>query len=43
MVARWAGARGVGELVFDSTPVQDENSAGNWLDGNVRIVNNNEQ
>ena len=37
-----AGGKGSRELVFDSTPVQDENSAGNWLHGNVRIVNNNE-
>ena len=44
-VASWlpgAGGKGNRELVFDSTPVQDENSAGNWLHGNVKIVTNNE-
>ena len=30
------------ELVFDGTPVQDEESSGNWLHSNVKIVTNNE-
>ena len=44
-VASWlpgAGGKGSGELVFDSTPVQDEKCAGSWLHGNVKIVTNNE-
>lgn len=44
-VALWlpeAGGKGSGELVFDSTPVQDEKSSGNWLHDNVKVVNNTE-
>lgn len=41
VVARSWG-KGSGELVFDSTPVQDEKCAGNWLHGNVKIATNNE-
>ena len=37
-----AGVKGSGKLVFDSTPVQDEKCAGNWLYSNVKIGNNNE-
>ena len=40
------GCQGLGvrevELVFDGTPVQDEESSGNWLHSNVKIVTNNE-
>ena len=44
-VALWlpgAGGKGSGELVFDGTTVQDEESAGNRLHSNVKIGNNNE-
>ena len=44
-VALWlpgAGDKGSGELVFDGTAVQDEESSGNWLHSNVKIVTNNE-
>ena len=44
-VALWlpgAGGKGSGELVFDGTTVQEEESAGNWLHSNVKIGNNNE-
>ena len=37
-----AGGKGSGELVFRNTPVQDEKGSGNWLHGNMKIVNNNE-
>ena len=37
-----AGDKGSGELVFDGTAVQDEESSGNWLHSNVKIVTNNE-
>ena len=37
-----AGGKGSGELVFDGTTVQEEESAGNWLHSNVKIGNNNE-
>ena len=37
-----AGGKGSRELVFDGTPVQDEEISGNLLHGNVKIVTNNE-
>ena len=37
-----AGGKRSRELVFDGTPVQDEESSGNWLHSNVKIVTNNE-